>query len=311
MLSPPCAQDVLARLPPLELRNHVYSYLWNEEAVALIDSQVSEVISRPTILQPPQDWVLRVPFFVDANYVGEQFAREAATLFWRLVTDAEIHYRLIRPFLNISSFGNITLRPCDIMRRLVIDVGFSHASYYRVDVLLVELIDNLESLLALPVKDDFEIVIYISRELQFSRTLFKTLEAMKPIYYALVQKGMKVKVLGYQFFTPAWRNPNDIREEARVRRPCTTAEQLNYYFAMTPYEWLDMKEGEINDIKQPVRRERCMEVCEFIFKMCYMLTAGLDIEPHARICFGYGVMDECSGDGEGVGEVDAKAIAFC
>lgn len=262
LLTPPRAQDVMARLPPLELRNHIYDYLWDEKAVRLVDSQLAEIVPGQVDLQSAPKWALRVPYFVDANYVGEAFAREAATLFWRLITDAEIHYRLVRSFLNMSSFGNMSLRPCDIIRRLVIDVGFSQAGYYRVNVVLAELIDGLESLLALPVRDDLEIIIYIEREIQFSRNLFKVLEVMKPTYHALTQKGMKVKVLGYQFFTPAWRNPNDIREEAKVRRPCTTAEQLNFYFAMTPYEWLDMKEGEINEIKQFVRKERCMEVCK-------------------------------------------------
>lgn len=261
LLSPPCAHIVMANLPPLELRDHIYNYLWDEKAVQLVDSQIGDITTGQHDSRLSEEWVIRVPHFADANYVGEQFAREAATLFWRLITNAEVHYRLVRPFLNISSFGNMPFRPRDIIRRLVIDIGCAHAGYYRIIVVIADLVKNLESLLTLPVQDDFQIIIYISREIQFSRTLFKALEAMKPTYQALVQKGMKVKVLGFQFFTPAWRNPNDVREEAKVRRPCTTAEQLNYYFEMTPYEWLDMKEGEINEIKQPVRRERCMEVC--------------------------------------------------
>lgn len=261
LLSPPRAYDVMAGLPPLELRNQIYSYLWDEQAVRHLTSCIEEIVNTQSDLRLSQDWVLQVPYFADANFVGESFAREAATLFFRLITDAEIHYRLVRSFLKMSSFGNMSLCPRDIIRRLVIDVGFTQIGYYRVNVILSDLIDNLQSLLALPAKDDFEIVIYLDRALQYSHTLFKFLEAIKPTYHALVQKGMKIKVLGYQFFTPAWRNPNDIREEATIRRPRTTAEQLNYYFAMTPIEWLDMKEGEINTIKQPVRREKCTEVC--------------------------------------------------
>ncbi|KAH7406750.1 hypothetical protein DE146DRAFT_404098 [Phaeosphaeria sp. MPI-PUGE-AT-0046c] len=263
LLCPPRAYDVMAGLPPLELRDQVYSYLWDEQAVHRVESQIGDVTNELSELHLSKDWTLQVPHFADANYVDEPFAREAATLFFRVITALEVQYRSVRRFLKMSSFGNMSLCPRDIIRRLVIDVKFAPVgrSYRRI-IVLADLRDNLESLLTLPVRDNFEIIIYIDREIQFSRTLFKTLEIMKPIYHALVQKGMKIKVLGFQFFTPAWRNPDDIREEATVGRPCTTAEQLNYYFEMTPMEWLDMKEGELNAIKQPLRRERCMRILD-------------------------------------------------
>jgi hypothetical protein len=259
MVCPTFAASVYERLPR-ELRDLTYDYLWDDLSTSRVDDQVDLPYMRQDEARHLRSWILEVPHFADAKVVGESFAREAATWYFRSVTKAEIHYRLVRAFLNMESFGNMAFRPRNIIRRLTIDIAWEMLGYFTHDVAYAELQENLETLQTLPVKEDFEIIIYLSRDMQFSRTLFRVLETLRPIYTALVQKGMKVKILGYRFFTPQWRNPNDFREEVIPERVCTTAEQLNYYFEGTPEEWLDMKEAELQTIKQPQRKMKCLEV---------------------------------------------------
>jgi hypothetical protein len=124
-----------------------------------------------------------------------------------------------------------------------------------------DLQSTLDSLLALPVRDDLAIVIYLGHDIQYSRNMFCVLDMIKPVFQTLVQRGVKIKVLGYRFFTPRWRNTDDDEPGVATKRPCTTAERLNYYFDHTPDEWFAMKEAEPRAIKQPLRRQRCLEVC--------------------------------------------------
>lgn len=245
------------------MRDMVYDYLWDDLASSRVDDQIDLPYMRQGEARHLGSWVLEAPLFADANFVGEASAREAATWFFRSVTRAEVDYRLLRAFLsNIDTFGNMAFRPREIVRRLTIDISWQMLGYYTNDVTHAELQDNLESLLALPAKEDFEIVIYLSRDMQFSRTLFRVLKILRPIYTALVQKGIKVKVLGFGFFTPQWIHRPDFRyeDEDKPEYVCTTAEQMNYYFQGTPEEWLDMKEAELLTITQPLRKWKCLEV---------------------------------------------------
>jgi hypothetical protein len=261
LICPPVAASVHANLP-LELRDQIYEYLW-EEHINTIDRIISlsynfyNTEPEEFILQR-RDWVLPAPCIADARFIGEDFAREAATLFFRKLTEAEVDYRLVRAYLEMEKFGNMTFHPRDIIRRLTIDIAWSISP--REIFAYADLQDSLNSLLTLPIREDFSIIIYLSRDLQFSRDLFCVLDTIKPSYQALVKKGMKIKVLGWQFFTPRWRDPRDIETDIKPKQTCSTAEQLSYYFDRTPEEWLQMKEAEICDIKQPQRKMKCLEV---------------------------------------------------
>lgn len=242
---------------PAELRDQVYDLLWDEDAIDLVDKQLALPNGSVQDERLSNDWVLEVPFFANAKVVGESFAREAATYFFRMVTDAEIDYRLVQAYLRMENFGNMSLRPREITRLLRIDLAwsfsFNHFAY-------ADLQANLESLLDLPVRDDFAIEVFIPRDMQFSRTLFHILDIIKPIYRAFVTKGMVIKVLGYCFFTPSWRQLADYTDGPEPKQFCTTAELLNCYFDGTTEEWFTMKDAEIAAIKNPRRREKCLEV---------------------------------------------------
>jgi hypothetical protein len=266
LLCPPFIACVEAAFPK-ELRDLVYSYLWDEDCVDFVDEHVSKAAPRlpklwgiPVKWAVPLDWVLPTPFFADTRFVGEQFAREAATWYFRHASNAEVHYRLVRAFFGMEKFGDMSFRPRDVIRRLTIEVAWSIYAWH--EFAYADFRENMEYLLTLPVKDDFEIVIYLPRDMQFSRLFFHVLDTLKPIYKALVEKGMRVKVLGYQFFTPSWKYGHDSDDEMKLEqaREYTTAEQLNCYFDMTPETWFTMQAAEISAIRQPQRRAKCFEV---------------------------------------------------
>jgi hypothetical protein len=263
LLSPPFAKIFHASLPR-ELRDLVYDYLWDERSVDYVDSQLSSERKIEGNVHDSQDWILRVPSFADAKFVGEPFAREAATWFFRSVTGAEVHYCNLPAFFNMNQLGHMPFCPRDIIRRLIVSVKWSVASHRTREFAYAELQENLESLLTLLVKEDFTINMYITSGMQFSCTLFRVLEIIRPYYYALVHKGHKVKVLGYRFCTLSWRKYDVIKEETSPERTCTTAEQLNYYFDGTPEDWFAMNRAEIESMREPLRKEKCLEVCPFI-----------------------------------------------
>jgi hypothetical protein len=238
MLCPPFTACVRAAFPA-ELRNHIYDYLWDKDETDFVDGHIS---SSPLGKSDPRfssPWVINVPFFADTHFADTQFALEAAAYFFRSASTAEAHYRFVRAFCEMSKFGNLSIRPINIIRRLSINIAWQ--IYQWQDFSYSEFRENMEYLLTLPVKDDFEIVIYLPRCMQFSRLLFHILETLRPIYKALVEKDMKMKVLGYDFF---------LDDEAEVGM----AEQLNYYFDRTPEMWFAMKEVEINAIQRQDRK---------------------------------------------------------
>jgi hypothetical protein len=266
VLLQPFADIVHASLPA-ELRELTYDCLWDDHFTDYVDSQISAECTLNDDVRNSQDWILEAPSFADAKFVGDAFAREAATYFFRWATGAEVHYRCAKAFLNMKHFGGMSFRPRDVIRRLTVNIEYSFTSQNAIDFDFYELHENLDSLLSLPVKDDFAIDIYVSRDMQFSCNLFIVLEILRPIYFDLVHKGHKVRVLGYRFFTPAWRRwsvGNVIYEIPRTRPTCTTAEQLNHYFHMLPEEWLAMKTKEISKMKPPQRMLKCWAVCFFI-----------------------------------------------
>jgi hypothetical protein len=244
MLCPPFTARVHAAFPA-ELRNHIYDYLWDKQETDCVDEAISSSPTSSSDHRFSSPWVIHAPFFADAHIANSQFALEASTHFFRSVSNAEVHYRFVRAFCEMSTFGHMAIRPIDIIRRLSINIEWQ--IYQWRDFAYTEFRQSMEYLLTLPVKDDFEIVIYLPRCMQFSRLLFHILETLRPIYKALAEKGMKIKVLGYDFF---------LDDEAQVE----TAEQLNYYFDRTPEMWFAMKKVEIDAIQRLDRKAISFEV---------------------------------------------------
>jgi hypothetical protein len=257
MICPQFAGNMCASLPA-ELRDQVYDYLWNRKSLHELDKKIALPYVKVYETRITNDWYLSAPIFSDASFVGQPFARGAATYFFRMLTKAEVHYRLVRAFLQIKTFGNMSLRPRDVIRFLKIDVAWSISGGDR--FAYDDLRENLKSLLDLPAKDDFAIEIFLPRDMQFSRTLYHVLDIIRPIYHSLVQKGVKIKVLGFRFFTPSWREDSMKRKSHISPYKYTTAELLNCYFDMTTEAWFLMKEAEIAAIKKPQRRQKCFEV---------------------------------------------------
>jgi hypothetical protein len=270
MLCPPFATSMCATLPA-ELRDQVYDYLWHRKALHELDSKIALPYVKVYDDRVTHDWCLSAPNFADASLVGEPFARGAATYFFRMLTKAEVHYRLVRAFLQIELFGNMSFRPRDVIRLLKIDVAWSLSNGEK--FAYNDLRENFKSLLELPVKDDFAIEIFLPRDMQFSRTLYHVLDIIRPIYHSLVQKGVRIKVMGFRFFTPSWREDTMKRKNHISPFSYTTAEVLNCYFDMTTEAWFLMKEAEIAKIKKPLRRERCFEVCSPRCRGRFVLTS--------------------------------------
>jgi hypothetical protein len=244
ILSQPFTACVLAAFPA-ELCNIIFNYLWDEKYVDFIDGHIASPHHGKAEWRLSKPWVIHAPFFADARLVDPQFALEASIYFFRSISTAEVHYRFVRAFCEMSTFGNMSFRPINVIRRLTIDVAW--LIYQWRDFAYTEFRENMEHLLTLPVKDDFEIVIYLPWCMQFSRLLFHVLETLRPVYKALVEKNMKIKVLGYKFF---------VEDEEKTE----TAEQLNYYFDTTPEKWLASKKLEINALSQGHRKVECISV---------------------------------------------------
>jgi hypothetical protein len=263
LMCAPFAVSVQSRLPR-ELRDQVYEHLWEQRYIDHVDAAIALPLkftknAPKDSVSKTQNMNLPMPFFTDARFVGKALARESATYFFRMLTDAELHYQRVSTYLRIEKLGNLEFRPRDIIRRLTIDIAWSISQ--QKEVAYSDLQDTLDSLLSLPVRDDLAIVIYLGRDLQYSRNMFCVLDMIKPVFQTLVRKGMNIKVMGYRFFTPRWRNTDDDEPGIATKRPYTTAERLNYYFDHTPDEWFEMKEAELRAIKQPLRSQRCLEVC--------------------------------------------------
>lgn len=238
---------------PRELRDLVYDYLWTEEQVDEMDIRLSSTYttsgldSRYTEGRP-----LPVPFFADATLIGKECAEEAAIWYFRKLTQSEVHYRCVRAYLNRDSFGAMPLRVRDMIRRLVIAIDWKLGD----EIDYESLRDNMNSLLALKDHKDLTIEIYLDRKLQWSRMLFHTLDTIRPVFEILHQTSVTFKVLGDGFFSPGCSGYlRTLKGEA-----FETSEQLNYYFAGTPQDWLAMKVDEIGSEPKVWRRDKCFEV---------------------------------------------------
>ncbi|KAJ4373377.1 hypothetical protein N0V83_003672 [Neocucurbitaria cava] len=264
----PLAATILTRLPPRELRDYIYNFLWTADdgVVEKLDAAMS-AHDAPTGLSSHAiaSLDLPVPFFADATFVGRSFAEEAAMWYFRMLSCVEVDYRYVRGYLERSTFGPMLFIPSTVIRQLTITIEWLiHDGGGRLDYAALQ--DSMNSLLVLQDRrEDLAIEVYLSRDLQFSRTLFHVLEAIKPVFHALEQKksGTTIKVMGYQFFTPAWRHTSlpTTTTTPQGKKTHATVELLNYYFdAGTPEQWLAMKDKEIEAIPQAQRREKCQDV---------------------------------------------------
>lgn len=255
----PFAALVFDKLPR-ELRDQVYDYLWQGVDADFLDREISCV---PEFFHRNDDneWVLRAPFYAAADFVGPHFAREAALWYFQKLTNAEVDYKAVHDFLRMKEFGNQAFTPVTTLRTLNIaldwDISNRSKENYYIDQDALRF--NLQSLLTLKPHEDFSVVLYLDRNLQFSREMFHALETIRPIYHDVVKSGLNFKVLGFRFFTPAWRRNGS----KKVTRPIkATSEQLNHYFEMNPEDWLVLIGKELNQIKQRDRRRACQQVSQ-------------------------------------------------
>ncbi|KAH7389941.1 hypothetical protein BKA66DRAFT_568849 [Pyrenochaeta sp. MPI-SDFR-AT-0127] len=247
---------IQARLPR-EIRDQIYDHLWTVDDVEKLDSVISSEYA-PHWLSSNDiaSLILPVPFFVNPLFVGCSFADDASVWYFRMRSRAEIKYHHVRGFLERNSFGFMPFIPRDIIRRLTINIEWAVGD--RVELAYAALRDSMNSLLLLQDREDLDIHIYLSRDLQFSQTLFHVLEIIKPVIHMFERKGPKIKVMGYQFFTPAWRDHLD----PIPKETFATVELLNYYFKGTPEEWLSMKNKELLAITQLQRKDMCLAILD-------------------------------------------------
>lgn len=241
---------------PRELRDQIYDYLWKSDYVEELDSILSSKYAPPWLSSGDiASLNLKVPFFADPAIVDSNFANEAAMWYFRMLTRAEFDYRHVRGYLQRDTFGSMKFIPRNAIRRLTIDIDWDIQK--NEDFAYAALRDSMNSLLMLKDHKNLTIEIYLCRHLQFSSTLFPVLDIIKPIFHILETKGPGIKVMGYQFFTPAWKEDHGRTEE---KKTYATVELMNCYFQVTPKEWLALKDEEIKAIPQSRLREKCYEV---------------------------------------------------
>jgi hypothetical protein len=197
---------------------------------------------------------LPVPPFANSHLVGNEFAQETATYYFRMRRIAEVDYRCVRAYLERDRFGPMPFLVKNVIRRLVIKIDWDMCkhTYFgedsREDFAYDALADSIASLLILRHHKDMAIEIYLHPDMQFCPSLYRVLETMKPGYLSLREANVNIKVLGYEWFSVM-----DADDD-------TTSEQLNCYFTRTPEEWLDMKAKEIRAILEAKLRKRCKRV---------------------------------------------------
>ena len=254
----PFARTVPARLPR-ELRDQVYDYLWDQTSRGRVEEWFSPSTDAEDDDGSLQNCVLTAPHFAHATFVGEDFASEAVTWFFSMLKKPEVDYRRAQTYIQMKNFGSVTIRPIDVIRHLAIwvECGMFGRPNYK-DIPWENLRINLESLLGLPVRDNLVLEIRISENLQFTHELFRVLVTIRPVYHALVEKQVNIKVLGNNFIIA--RLADDPKVAAEQGRPRNDAEQLNCYFDGTPEEWFLKKEVDILAIEEARRRISCMKV---------------------------------------------------
>jgi hypothetical protein len=200
------AASVHARLPR-EVRDAIYDHLWDQKSREDLDKKISAPYIGACDSRVHKEWVLKAPFFSDARFMGHTLAHEAAARFFRTLK-ARVAFQVLPVFLRIERFGSMELRPIDFMRCLTVDVGWANLKLKA--LACRDLRHSLVSLLQLPIKEDFAIVLSLGPNVHLSQDLFVALEIIRPTYQALVAKGVKIKVLGFHFFPPGWREDRDI-----------------------------------------------------------------------------------------------------
>ncbi|KAL6156903.1 hypothetical protein ACJBU6_04486 [Exserohilum turcicum] len=247
-LRPSFTSPILARLPR-ELRDYIYDFLWSDEDIERLDAAISFIPYVVTVHdQPAVDLLdLPVPRYANSSFVGNEFASEVAMRYFRALTGAAIDYRCVRAHLNRSYFGPMHLTMKDVIKNVVMTISRVAYCSYGTKVFAADaLADSLESLFILKDHRNLPIEIYLDHTLQYKPALFEILEIIRPMFLQFRDAKMNVKVLGYDFFNPIDDRSQDV-----------FSEQLNYYFDLSPEEWLDMKAEEIKAIPDKKQRMAC------------------------------------------------------
>ncbi|KAL1800253.1 hypothetical protein ACET3X_000595 [Alternaria dauci] len=248
---------ILAKLPR-ELRDHVYDYLWTGEHVESMDEVISFVPKQyfldEAATNAPE---LPVPRFANVTFVGVDFASEAATRYFRVLSGAELDYRYVRAHLERNHFGPMVFAVKKDIRCLVMKIEETAMTIYPGKrIALDALTDSMNSLLMLKDYQDISIKIYLEAGMQSSLAFYQALEAIKPVFMTLREANIDIKVLGYDFFSTTEDDDEDI-----------FSEQLNHYLtAGTPEEWLDMKAREIKKLPRGLPRKRCKRTLRIMRK---------------------------------------------
>lgn len=248
---------------PRELRDMVYDLLWTRPVVEAMDERISSVDTSRYLAALNSIPTLPVPFFTNPRFVGPAFAHEAAIYYLRAISRAEIPYRCVRNYLQRNTFGPLRFPWLDVIHRLTIALDWEICNGEH--VAHADLQDSLARLLDLRDRENLTVTIYLSRDFQYSRALFPTLDVIAPFYHALSESKLTVKILGYQFFAPGETSRGNLVQGDDD----TTSEQLNYYFAGSAEDWLAMKAAEIETIARPGLRKKCFSVscggCDYCF----------------------------------------------
>lgn len=248
--------NISSSIHATNLANHAtYSYdlLWSSYEIKWLDEAISSIPFETQYNRQPAENLpdLPVPQFANSNFVGTDFASEAAQRYFRALTGAEIDYRCVRANLDRERFGPMYLPFKKVVNPLIISVGDDSWVYTfgQIQYAKAMLIDSLDSLLTLKDDPDMKIIIYLSPNMQYRKMFFEFLEIARPFFYQLRDANMDVKILGYDFFNPIEDDTKDV-----------FSEQLNCYFDRTPEEWLDMKAKEIREVKDAKQRRACRGV---------------------------------------------------
>lgn len=258
---------VIKRLPPRELRDQVYvsiqptsyrrykgltslrsyGYLWTNKRVRIMDESLSSYSGKKSLGQAGvQTAEIPVPQFANSVFVGDVFASEAAALYFRTLIGAEIDYRCVRNHLEREKIGAMPFPLAKTIRRLTIKIEEEYIGWV-IDYEVLK--DCIQSLLMLKDHSGICVEIYLNSNIQYSGALFRVLETIKPVFFALRDTKVEIKVLGYNFFSLLEDDKSD-----------AFSEQLNYYFMGTPQEWLEMKKTENREIPGVSLRNQCKRV---------------------------------------------------
>jgi hypothetical protein len=253
--------------------------MWTDKLVSEMDELVDAMDKRVSDFRMSPDMKcatttvpdLSVPQFANADFMGNDFAQEATSWYYRTRRIAEVDYRWVRAYLERDSFGPTRLLVRNTIRPLTVKIDwdiFKNQYFGREKFAYDALKDSMDSLRMLQDHRDMTIEIYLHRDLQFCPSLYRILETIRPSY--LLFRGAKIdmKVLGYEWFGPMGDGTSD-----------STSEQLNHYFTRTPEEWLNMQAKEIKVISEAKLWRHCKRVSTSSAILA-LLTITLDFGDH-------------------------------